>query len=262
EARHHARRRDSQDDVTARESPAPHRPRHSSPRHEGRHRRVRSHDSPRHGDLHAAASVRRRFLHGHRQRAGRVREGRDDRGEAGQGAVRAGEAMTRVLTSVLIVVFALPLVLSGAHRDLPQAGRKTLFALALNKDDSPAADLTRDDWRLMEDGVDRLVTDVKIAAEPIDMTLVVDTSLGAQGSLGQLRAALISFTHRIFSGNPGATISVFDVGNAAVRVADRVTVADDLDKVLKRTATDRSLAAVVLEGMTEAARKLSESPSP
>jgi hypothetical protein len=153
-------------------------------------------------------------------------------------------------------------VLSGARRDLPQAGKKTLFALALNKDDSPAADLTRDDWRLMEDGVERLVTDAKIATDPIDMTLVVDTSMGAQGSLGELRAALMSFTHRIFSGNPGATVSVIDVGNAAIRVADRVKTADDLDKTLKRTSTDRSIAAVVLEGMTDAARKLVESPSP
>lgn len=175
---------------------------------------------------------------------------------------RRTSVVARRLIAALAVGVASPLVLCGTQSGPLPAGSKTVFVVALDHDNRPVTDLTRNEWRVIEDGVDRPISDLRTATEPIDLTLVVDTSLSTQSSIGQLRAALISFTHTIFSGSQGATVSVMDVAGAAVLVANHKKTAADLDKVLSRTIADRSLAAVILEGMSDAARSFKESPSP
>jgi VWFA-related protein len=171
-------------------------------------------------------------------------------------------AVRSVMAAVMAVGIGSSSVIGTAPAVPQQAGSKTVFVVALAKDGRPVTDLTRDEWRVVEDGVDRSILEFKTATEPLDLTLVVDTSLDTQGSMAQLRPALINFTHTIFSGNPGATVSVMDVAGAAVMVADRKKTPADLDKVLSRTSADRSGGAVMLEGMSDAARRCGESPTP
>lgn len=162
----------------------------------------------------------------------------------------------------LAILLASFVVVGATPARPPQAGSKTVFVVALGKDGRPVTDITRNEWRVVEDGVDRSISDFRTATEPLDLTLVVDTSLDTQSAVPQLRAALISFTHAIFNGNPGAMVSVMDVAGAAVLVADRAKTAEALDKVLSRTSADRSGGAVILEGMSDAARRFGESPTP
>lgn len=142
------------------------------------------------------------------------------------------------------------------------ADTKTVFAIAVDQNDDPVKNLTADDWRIREDNVDRAILDVKPASDPLDLVLIVDTSILTQGAIQQLRAALEAFTHAIFDGNHNATISVMDAAGAAVLAADRKHSAAELDPILAKTFPDRSGSAVILEAMTEASKRLRNSPSP
>lgn len=175
---------------------------------------------------------------------------------------RDSASARHIAGATLVIAVASALVAHAAQRARPTAGNKTVFVVALTGDNRPVTDLTPSDWRVVEDGVDREISALTTAVEPLDLTLVVETSVSTQSSLAQLRSALISFTHTMLSGNPGATVSVMNVAGAAVLVADRKKTMADLDKVLSRTLADRTGGAVVLEGMSDAARKLAESPTP
>jgi hypothetical protein len=166
----------------------------------------------------------------------------------------------------IILVLALGVAWIATPRavaPVPQKGaNKTVFAVALDADNKPVTDLTKEEWGVREDGGDRVLVELKPATDPLDVVLMVDTSKAINSSISELRAALLSFAHAIMDGTPGSSMSVFDVAAAAVMVADGKKTKEDVDKVLSRTIADQSETTVFLEGIVDASKKLAKSPSP
>ncbi len=109
------------------------------------------------------------------------------------------------------------------------------------------------------------------SAEPIFVTLLVDTlapPLGAPaGAAGfsqtqDLRRALTSFVTTIKGGSPDAQIAVMEYAGAAVTVLDFTSSATEMDRYIQRVFPNRRADGVVIEALVEAAKKLSDKPTP
>jgi hypothetical protein len=167
---------------------------------------------------------------------------------------------------VLLLVFAVGVAWTAppsASTPAPQkGGNKTVFAAAMDAENHPVTGMTKNEWGVREDGVDRTIVDIKPATQPLDIVLMVDTTKSIYPSITELRSALKTFGHTVLAGNPGANIAVMNVAAAATIIADNRKSPDDLDKALSRTFADQTQSTVFLEGMSEAAKKLMKSPSP
>lgn len=153
-------------------------------------------------------------------------------------------------------------VLPAATPPAQTGGNKTVYVAALDADNKPVPDLTKDTWAVREDGTDRSVVDAKPATDPLDLVLMIDTSVTSQASIEDLRTALKAFADTVFAGSAPVTMSVMDVASADVTVATDKKTAVDIDKVLVKTFADRAGASVILEGMVDASKQLAKAPTP
>src|SRR6476646_1958220 len=142
---------------------------------------------------------------------------------------------TRVL---LLLILALGVAWVAPPRAstsvLQKGGTRTVFAAAMDGENNPVTGMTKQEWGVREDGVNREIVDLKPATQPLDIVLMVDTTKSIYPSVNELRSALKTFSHTVLAGNPGANISVMNVAAAAVMVAENKKSADDLDKTLSR----------------------------
>lgn len=145
-----------------------------------------------------------------------------------------------------------------------QKGDKTTYAIALGPDNKPVAGLTKDDFAIREDGVDRTVVDAKQATDPLDIVLIIDTSksVGSGESIPQLRLGLVAFAKALFAGPAPVNMSISNTAGASVMVAENKTKFEDVEKTLEKTFADQTGNTVILEAMNDAAQKLSKSKSP
>jgi hypothetical protein len=171
-----------------------------------------------------------------------------------------------VRARVLIISLALLsglFLTSRLHAAPSQTGaNKTVFVAAVDAADKPVAGLAKDGWALREDGNDRTIVDVKPAADPLDVVLLIDTSINSQPSVTELRNGLQAFAQTLFAGSAPVNMSVMDVAAADVMVAENKKTLDDVSKVLGKTYPDRAGNTVMIEGMNDAAKKLAKSPTP
>lgn len=86
--------------------------------------------------------------------------------------------------------------------------RRTLYVSALDEDGAPVEGLGPDAFVVREDGVQREVLQVLPADEPIDITVMVDTSAAAQELIPFLRSALPSFLESLTPGNSVALVGL------------------------------------------------------
>jgi hypothetical protein len=106
------------------------------------------------------------------------------------------------------------------------------------------------------------VVSSKPATDPLDVVLMIDTSVNAQPTITELREGLAALVKTLFAGSAPVTMSVMDVSHADVTVAENKKSVDDVLKVIDKTFGDRSGNTVMLEGLIDAARKLAKSTSP
>lgn len=121
------------------------------------------------------------------------------------------------LYAALPPICTLALVLgTGGERASAQADRQqhTLFVSALDRDGQPVEGLGADAFLVREDGVQREVLHVLPADEPIDITVMVDTSQAARETIPFLRSALPAFLESL---TPEHSVSL-------VGLADRPTI--------------------------------------
>ena len=121
----------------------------------------------------------------------------------------------------------------------PFQQQKTALVTVIAEAGGPVASLTANDFVVREDRAPRPVVAAQRAAEPIFVTLLVDTlspPLGAPaGAAGfsqtqDLRRALTSFVTAIKGGSPDAQIAVIEYTGAAVTVLDFTSSATEIDK--------------------------------
>jgi len=164
----------------------------------------------------------------------------------------------RALAAAVAVVGSI--AVSAAAPPAQSGGNKTVFVAALDADNKPVSGLTKDTWAVREDGTDRTVADAKVATDPLDVVLMIDTSNTSQSSVSDLRAGLQAFADALFAGSAPVTMSIMNVAGADVMVATDKKTAADVDKVLAKTFADRAGNTVMLEGLVDASKQLAKAP--
>ena len=173
-----------------------------------------------------------------------------------------GNSVRARVRAAVALVLSVGFVTADLAATPPQAGDKTVYVAAVDGSNKPIAGLTKDGWALREDGNDRTIVDVKPATDPLDLVLLIDTSINCQPSITDLRAGLLAFAQRIFAGPAPVTMSIVDVAGADIMVAENKKTVDDVNKILAKTFADRAGGTVMLEGMSDAAKKLAKSTAP
>jgi hypothetical protein len=153
-------------------------------------------------------------------------------------------------------------VLSVAPGLTAQSKDKTIYVSVLDPTKKPIAGLGSDTWAVREDGKDCTVVSSKPATDPLDVVVLVETSINAQPTITELREGLTAFAQTLFAGPAPVTMSVMDVAAADVMVAENKKSLDEIQKVISKTFGDRSGNTVMLEGVVDAAKKLAKSPAP
>src|SRR5579864_627679 len=167
----------------------------------------------------------------------------------------------RVCALTVFVAIAGTVSILPAAAPPSQAGaNKTVYVAALDADNKPVSGLTKDTWAVREDGTDRTVADAKVATDPLDVVLMIDTSNTSQTSIADLRAGLQAFAETLFAGSAPVTMSIMNVAGADVMVATDKKTAADVDKVLAKTFADRAGNTVMLEGLVDASKQLAKAP--
>jgi hypothetical protein len=143
----------------------------------------------------------------------------------------------------------------------PGASR-TIYVTALDPLKKPMTGLDANTWAIHEDGKDCAIVSSTPAKDPLEVVLMIDTSVNAQPSISELRAGLQAFAQTLFAGPAPVTMSVMDVAAADVMVAENKKVVEDVVKTLSKTFPDRAGNTVMLEGIVDAAKKLTKSAAP
>ena len=141
------------------------------------------------------------------------------------------------------------------------ASDKTIFVSALDDNGAPVKGMTLADFRLREDGVDREISEVKPATQPLQIVLLADTTTAAQDILQDLRRSLSAFIKQVFAVTPDAPIKIMEFGQAAVTVAPYSTVPEDLEKAINRLVGKPNAQSVLLEALIAASNDLAKRPS-
>ena len=171
----------------------------------------------------------------------------------------------------LVCLPLLVVTLMSALAASPFQLQKTALVTVIAEAGGPVASLTADDFVVREDRAMRQVVAAERAAEPIFVTLLVDTvapPMGVQdGRAGlpqtqDLRRALTSFVTTIKGGSPDAQIAVMEYAGAAVTVLDFTSSATALDRYIQRLFPNRRADGVVIDALVDAGKKLGDKPSP
>jgi hypothetical protein len=168
-----------------------------------------------------------------------------------------------LITLTLAAAAAWLLAPTLAARPGVRAESKSAFVTALDSTSNPIVDLTKDDWGVREDGQNRKVVDAKLATDPLTIVVLVDMTRWVQSSLKDMRTALTTFTHAIQAGQPSASIAIVGFSTQSQTLVDLGKTAADVDKAIARVVSDQaSQSTVMLEAFMDAAKKLSQAPSP
>jgi hypothetical protein len=164
---------------------------------------------------------------------------------------------------VCTTLLAVPLVTALAAPARQQ--QKTALVTVVAEAGGPVVGLTGSDFVVREDKATREVVSAERSAEPLFITLLVDTTQPPMGILPPIqdfRRALSSFVSIIKAASPDAQIAIMEFAGAAVTAVDFTTEATALDKFIQRLFLNRQSDAVLIEAMVDAGKKLSDKPSP
>jgi hypothetical protein len=162
----------------------------------------------------------------------------------------------------LILVPALALATMRGAAAAPAAVDKTIFVAALDAAGLPVRDLTIDDFRLREDGVDREIISVKVATQPLQVALLADTTQAADVLIRDLRTSLAGFVQQVHKTSPEALISIIEFGQAAVTVVPFVSDDAALNNGINKLVGRPGAASVLVEAIVDASNRLAKLPSP
>jgi hypothetical protein len=174
--------------------------------------------------------------------------------------------LVNVRTGSVALAMAVALAWTVAPRATVHAaqkgGERTVFTVAVDATGKPLKDLTKADWAVREDGADRAVVDVKPAADPMQIALLVDVTKPTQISVPDIRAGVLSFIRRILAGSPNSLISIGTFSGSSTVIVDFKNTAADLEKGVGRLFPDETSTTVLLEAIVDAGRRLSKVATP
>lgn len=163
------------------------------------------------------------------------------------------------------VLFALSLTIAltaGAGVWGIQGPDQTIYATVLDASGQPLTGLTAVDFAIREDGVDREVLTATLATEPLRIALLVDTSTAAEEYVSDIRAGCTAFVQAVMENSADAQISLWEFGQASVRIKDFTSDAAALERHTRRLFPKPRAASVLLEALYDASEALASRPSP
>jgi len=127
----------------------------------------------------------------------------------------------------------------------------TIYASVLNKQGVPVTTLKASDFVVREGGVEREVTRVSPASDPIRIAVLADTSRAMEPHINDLRHALRSFLGEM-QGN--AEIALFEFGDRPTRLVDYTRDSALLEAGIGRLFARPASGSYVLDAIVEASR--------
>jgi VWFA-related protein len=168
-----------------------------------------------------------------------------------------------LLPVTLALVFLLPSALVPTGSVIAtQRTDKSIFLSAFDGSGKPVKDLTVSELRIREDGVEREVTGLMPAIDPLTIALLADTTKAADEYIHDIRDALFTFVRQVRAASPDAPIALMEFGQASITVVPFTTSTDDLDKGINKLVGKPNAASVLLEAIIEASGQLAKRPSP
>jgi VWFA-related protein len=126
-----------------------------------------------------------------------------------------------------------------------------IYASVLNDRGSPVTSLGPADFVVREEGVEREVTQVSPASEPMRIAVLADTSQSMERNINDLRGALRSFFKEM---NGNADIALFEFGDRPARLVDYTRDPALLEAGIGRLFARRGGGAYALDAIVEASR--------
>lgn len=137
-----------------------------------------------------------------------------------------------------------------------QVDERVIYASVVDKDGSPALDLTARDFVVREDGQAREILRIARDADPLQIALLVDNSAVMQTRLSDLRRALSAFVSSTRDGVQVALITLAERPTIVVGyTADRSALQKAIDGLFTYAA-----ANYLLDGIAETSQGLARRP--
>jgi hypothetical protein len=146
------------------------------------------------------------------------------------------------------------------------AGQKTALVTVLVESASPLKELTKSDFMVRENDKNYEVLAAQLSPEPLYISLLIDTSQPppdvTPSATQDLRTAVETFVKGVLDSKPDSKIALTEVAGAAVTAVPFTDSREALDKVVRRLYPNQPTGAVMLEAIGEAAKALSDKPTP
>lgn len=162
---------------------------------------------------------------------------------------------------ILRLVCASILVLSTGvvPADVQNPRERSILVTVLDQAGAPVKDAKPADLAVREDGATREVIDVKPAADPLTIALLIDTTsptMGTEAPTQQLRAGLLTFVKTIQGASPESQIGMWEFAGAGVQTVKFTAKTDDLTKKIQRMFPTKQSGGVLLETLVDASKEL------
>lgn len=143
-----------------------------------------------------------------------------------------------------------------------QGGDKSIFVAVVDDSGAPVSGLTTDNFLIREDQIDREVVAVKPATQPICVALLADTTKDAEDYVPDIRNGLKGFVEQLAGKAPNAEISLWEFGQAAIRIKDFTSDAAGLNRDIGRLFPKPNSSSVLLEALHAASEAIGKRPCP
>ena len=143
-----------------------------------------------------------------------------------------------------------------------QGNRKSIFVSVLDTEGQPVSGMTAADFAIREDNADRKIVEVKAASQPIYIAMLVDTTTGAEEAVSNIREGFTNFAKLVLSKSPESKLSLWEFGQAAVRIQDFTSDLAKITEQAGRIFPKPNASSVLLEAVHDASNELSKTPSP
>ncbi len=161
------------------------------------------------------------------------------------------------LRSSLAVVACVVLAAGArAAAERPQANHKSIFVSVLDAEGKPVTGMTTADFLIREDNVDRKVVSVAPATAPLHIAMLVDTTTGAEEFVSDIRDGFTNFVTSVLSRSPESALSLWEFGQAAVRIQDFTSDSAKLTHQTGRIFPKLNASSVLLEALIDASNAL------
>ena len=136
---------------------------------------------------------------------------------------------------------------AGADAALTQPADVSIFASVIDATGQPITDLTTADFAIREDETDREIVSARLATQPMNVALLIDTSTAAEVFVQEMRVGFRTFIQTVLAASPQSQLSLWEYGQAAVRIENFTSDADKLGRTAGRLFTKPRSASVLLE---------------